>query len=74
MPSHVHNTAIAFLLAHHAHACCAQVGLEKLLAAEGEVNVMKQELIDLQPKLIETGKRAGKSIGTVAGLSTMQAY
>lgn len=33
-----------------------EVGLEKLLAAEGEVNVMKQELIELQPKLIETGK------------------
>jgi late competence protein required for DNA uptake (superfamily II DNA/RNA helicase) len=30
--------------------------LEKLLAAEGEVNVMKQELIDLQPNLIETGE------------------
>lgn len=32
-----------------------QVGLRKLLDAEGEVNVMKQELIALQPKLIETG-------------------
>jgi hypothetical protein len=40
--------------------CCfnciaLQVGLRKLLDAEGEVNVMKQELIALQPKLIETG-------------------
>jgi hypothetical protein len=34
---------------------CLQVGLRKLLDAEGEVNVMKQELIALQPKLIETG-------------------
>ena len=33
-----------------------QVGLEKLLAAESEVNIMKQELTDLQPKLIETGE------------------
>lgn len=32
-----------------------EVGLEKLLTAEREVNVMKQELIELQPKLIETG-------------------
>lgn len=36
--------------------CCAQVGLDKLLTAEREVNVMKQELIELQPKLIETGE------------------
>jgi len=35
--------------------CVVQVGLRKLLDAEGEVNVMKQELIALQPKLIETG-------------------
>lgn len=41
------------------HAVLLQVGLEKLLAAEGEVNVMKQELIDLQPKLIETGEGSG---------------
>jgi hypothetical protein len=32
-----------------------EVGLEKLLSAEGQVNTMKQELIQLQPKLIETG-------------------
>jgi hypothetical protein len=32
-----------------------QVGLRKLLDAEGEVNVMKQELIALQPELIKTG-------------------
>lgn len=31
------------------------VGLEKLFAAEHEVNIMKTELIALQPKLIETG-------------------
>lgn len=33
-----------------------QIGLEKLLTAEADVNVMKTELIELQPKLIETGK------------------
>ena len=33
-----------------------QIGLEKLLAAEADVNIMKTELIELQPKLIETGK------------------
>lgn len=32
-----------------------KVGLEKLLAAEADVNVMKTELIELQPKLVETG-------------------
>ena len=32
-----------------------EVGLEKLLAAESDVNIMKQELIELQPKLIQTG-------------------
>ena len=30
--------------------------MEKLLAAEADVNIMKTELIELQPKLIETGK------------------
>lgn len=34
------------------------MGLEKLLTAEKEVNIMKQELIELQPKLIETGERS----------------
>ena len=33
-----------------------QIGLEKLFAAEADVNVMKTELIELQPKLVETGK------------------
>jgi hypothetical protein len=47
---------------HFVNCCQFQVGLEKLLAAEGEVNVMKQELIDLQPKLIETGEREGSSV------------
>ncbi len=32
-----------------------EVGLEKLLAAEADVNTMKAELIELQPKLVETG-------------------
>ncbi len=41
-----------------------QVGLEKLLAAEKDVGIMKQELIELQPKLIETGKHyaVGRSV------------
>ncbi|KAF6265404.1 dynein heavy chain 6 [Scenedesmus sp. NREL 46B-D3] len=42
-----------------------EVGLEKLLAAEGEVNVMKQELINLQPKLIETGKEVEETLRVV---------
>lgn len=48
-----------------------QVGLEKLLAAEGEVNVMKQELINLQPKLIETGM--GSRLATQHMGCTLQA-
>ncbi len=41
-------------------ACCRyEVGLQKLLAAESEVNIMKEELIQLQPKLIATGKQVG---------------
>lgn len=32
-----------------------EVGLGKLLAAEADVGVMKAELIELQPKLVETG-------------------
>lgn len=35
------------------------MGLEKLLTAEREVSIMQQELIELQPKLIETGNGAG---------------
>eukprot|EP00878_Enallax_costatus_P031925 GHUV01034994.1.p1 GENE.GHUV01034994.1~~GHUV01034994.1.p1 ORF type:complete len:506 (+),score=169.08 GHUV01034994.1:358-1875(+) len=42
-----------------------EVGLEKLLTAEGEVNVMKQELIELQPKLIETGKEVEETLRVV---------
>jgi hypothetical protein len=45
---------------------CLQVGLRKLLDAEGEVNVMKQELIALQPKLIETGVQSVLGPATVA--------
>ncbi len=36
-----------------------EAGLQKLLAAEAEVAIMKQELIDLQPKLIQTSKEVG---------------
>lgn len=38
------------------------MGLEKLLAAEKDVNEMKQELIELQPKLIETGKEVEETL------------
>eukprot|EP00798_Chlamydomonas_sp_ICE-L_P008519 gene8518-4817_t len=43
-----------------------QVGLEKLLAAEQDVNVMKKELIELQPKLVETGKEVEETLIVVA--------
>ncbi len=33
-----------------------EVGLDKLLSAEQDVNTMKGELIALQPKLVETGE------------------
>ena len=36
-----------------------ETGLQKLLAAEAEVATMKQELIELQPKLIQTQKEVG---------------
>ena len=39
-----------------------QVGLEKLLAAEADVTVMKTELIELQPKLVETGKEVEETL------------
>ena len=39
-----------------------EAGLQKLLAAEGEVNVMKEELIQLQPKLIATGKQVEETL------------
>ena len=43
--------------------CCRyEAGLQKLLAAEGEVNVMKEELIQLQPKLIATGKEVEETL------------
>lgn len=42
--------------------CRYEAGLQKLLAAEGEVNVMKEELIQLQPKLIATGKQVQETL------------
>ncbi len=39
-----------------------EVGLEKLLAAESDVNIMKKELIELQPKLVETGKEVAQTL------------
>ena len=48
-------------------ACCRyEVGLQKLLAAESEVNIMKEELIQLQPKLIATGKQVGSCLDVSA--------
>ncbi len=40
-----------------------EVGLEKLLAAEADVNVMKTELIELQPKLVQTGAETAPKQG-----------
>ena len=45
--------------------CRYEAGLQKLLAAEGEVNVMKEELIQLQPKLIATGKQVEETLVVV---------
>ena len=45
--------------------CRYEAGLQKLLAAEGEVNVMKEELIQLQPKLIATGKEVEETLVVV---------
>lgn len=39
-----------------------EVGLEKLLSAETDVGAMKEELIALQPKLIETGKQVEETL------------
>jgi dynein heavy chain len=39
-----------------------EVGLDKLLAAEADVGAMKEELIALQPKLIETGKEVEETL------------
>ena len=44
-----------------------QVGLEKLLAAEADVTVMKTELIELQPKLVETGKEVEETLKVCGG-------
>ncbi|KAK9829119.1 hypothetical protein WJX72_004004 [[Myrmecia] bisecta] len=42
-----------------------ETGLEKLLAAESEVNVMKEELTALQPRLIATGKEVEETLVVV---------
>ncbi|EFJ50020.1 dynein heavy chain 6 [Volvox carteri f. nagariensis] len=42
-----------------------EVGLEKLLSAEHDIGVMKEELIALQPKLIETGKEVEETLKIV---------
>ncbi|KAK3779689.1 hypothetical protein RRG08_013644 [Elysia crispata] len=41
------------------------VGLEKLQFSENQVNVMQQELVELQPKLIETSKETEELIGII---------
>jgi dynein heavy chain len=42
------------------------VGLEKLLGAEGQVSVMKQELEALQPVLIRTAKETDELLVVIA--------
>ena len=41
------------------------MGLEKLLAAEADVGVMKEELIALQPQLVSTGKEVEATLEVV---------
>lgn len=36
--------------------------MEKLLSAETDVNAMKKDLIELQPKLVETGKEVEETL------------
>lgn len=42
-----------------------EIGLQKLLSAETDVNAMKTDLIELQPKLIETGKEVEQTLKVV---------
>ena len=42
-------------------------GYDCLIATESSVNIMKQELIDLQPVLIETGKETAAKLIVVTG-------
>jgi len=42
-----------------------EIGLEKVMTAEKDVNVMKQELIDLQPKLEATSKEVEATLEVV---------
>jgi hypothetical protein len=53
-----HRDSVACLQVHQRRTRY-EAGLQKLLAAEAEVATMKQELIDLQPKLIQTSKEVG---------------
>ncbi|PVD24893.1 hypothetical protein C0Q70_15383 [Pomacea canaliculata] len=41
------------------------VGLEKLAFSEAQINVMQQELVELQPKLIETSRETEELIGII---------
>lgn len=53
--------------------CCRyEIGLEKLLAAETDVNAMKADLIELQPKLIETGNEVKQTL-IVVNSETLEA-
>ncbi|KAK7495478.1 hypothetical protein BaRGS_00013176, partial [Batillaria attramentaria] len=47
------------------------VGLEKLAFSEGQINVMQQELVELQPKLIETSQETADE--AVANQAAMEA-
>ena len=47
------------------YICRYEAGLQKLLAAEGEVSMMKEELIQLQPPLIATGKQVEETLVVV---------
>lgn len=52
--------------------CRYEIGLEKLLSAETDVNAMKADLIELQPKLIETGKEVKETL-IVVNSETLEA-
>lgn len=60
-----HNRCRCKLFSALVCLCRYEAGLQKLLAAEGEVNVMKEELIQLQPKLIATGKQVEETLVVV---------
>ena len=42
--------------------CSTWSGLDKLASAEEQVSVMEKELQELQPVLVQTGKKGGREI------------